>query len=411
MLVAGTHTIASGGVPEVVTQEAQDRFHTGRVLTIVGAHAVHDTYTAFLPPLLPRFIELFSLSTAQAGLLSVFMQMPSLLQPVIGHLADRYSLRALVIIAPAMAGLLMSLLGAAPGYAVLAFMLLLGGLVSAGLHAIGPVVVGRQSGRYLGRGMSLWMVGGELGRTVGPLVIVSAVGALGLANTRWLAVAGVLTSGLVYWRLRDLPPHVPLATTASGAARPAVPVGQVLRSMGPFLLPLAAILSARAMLSVSITTYLPTFLTEEGASLWLAGASLSILEGAGVMGALLGGSLSDRLGRRRVLVLAMTGAPLLLFGFLFAGGELRVPVLVVMGFVALSITPVIMALVQESYPENRALANGLYMALNFVIRSVAVIVLGVLADRLGMRTAFMLSGALALVGVPFIALLPRKRAA
>ena len=81
-----------------------EAFDTGQVLTIVGAHAVHDTYTGFLPPLLPLFIQNLALSRTEAGLLTVFNQGPSLLQPLIGHLADRASLRTLVILAPAIGG-------------------------------------------------------------------------------------------------------------------------------------------------------------------------------------------------------------------------------------------------------------------------------------------------------------------
>ena len=69
------------------------------------------------PPLLPVLIEKFSLSNAQAGLLNVFLQWPSLLQPFIGYLADRRNLRILVVAAPAIAGVCMSLLGVAPSYA------------------------------------------------------------------------------------------------------------------------------------------------------------------------------------------------------------------------------------------------------------------------------------------------------
>ena len=60
-------------------------------------------------------------------------------------------------------------------------------------------------------------------------------------------------------------------------------------------------------------------------------------------------------------------APVLMLLFLAAitfsrlDGLALAPLLLLMGFVALSVTPVIMALVQESAPENRALANGIYM--------------------------------------------------
>ena len=56
------------------------------VATIAAGHAVHDTFTAFLPPLLPVLINNFLLSKTEAGLLSVFMQAPSLLQQFCGVL-------------------------------------------------------------------------------------------------------------------------------------------------------------------------------------------------------------------------------------------------------------------------------------------------------------------------------------
>jgi FSR family fosmidomycin resistance protein-like MFS transporter len=67
-----------------------------------------------------------------------------------------------------------------------------------------------------------------------------------------------------------------------------------------------------------------------------------------------------------------------------------------------------MALVQESYPENRAMANGLYMALSFVIRSGAVVALGAVGDLAGLRTAFAVSAIVPLLGLPLLLLLPRR---
>ena len=92
------------------TEPDSTEFQTGRVTTIAGGHAVHDTFTAFLPPLLPRFIENLSLSNTAAGALSAFLQLPSLLQPAIGHIADRRALRRIVVSAPAVTATAMSLL-------------------------------------------------------------------------------------------------------------------------------------------------------------------------------------------------------------------------------------------------------------------------------------------------------------
>ncbi len=387
--------------PAAPAAEAE-QFQMGHVLTVSAGHAMHDTYTAFLPSLLPVFIANLSLSNTEAGLLTVFMQGPSLLQPFIGHLADRVSLRTLFILAPAVTAAMMSLLGVASGYGALALFLVVVGLSSASLHAVGPVIAGNLSGRSLGRGMGFWMVGGELGRTLGPIVIVSAIRLLTLRGTPWLMVAGLLASALLYVRLRGVPERPPDAGQV-------LPWRQALRGMGPLLAPLTGIIVTRAFMVSALTTYLPTFLSEEGADLWLAGASLSVLEAAGVVGALLGGSISDRLGRRLILFASMLTTPLLMFVFLAVNGWAQFPLLLMLGFTALSVTPVVMALVQESYPENRALANGIYMSLSFVLRSGVVVVLGALGDLFGLRLAFTASAVIPLLGLPLIFLLPGKR--
>jgi FSR family fosmidomycin resistance protein-like MFS transporter len=379
-----------------------ERCQTGRVLTISAGHAVHDMYAAFLPPLLPLFIANFSLSTTEAGLLTVFMQGPSLFQPFIGYLADRVSLRTFFILAPAVTAMMMSLLGVAPGYTVLALFLVVVGLSSASLHAVGPVIAGNLSGRNLGRGMGLWMVGGELGRTLGPIVIVSVIRLLTLKGTPWLMLAGLLTSATLCALLQNVPGRP--QNVGQG-----LPWRHALWVMRPLLVPLVGIIVAGSFMASALTTYLPTFLSEEGADLWLAGAALSILEAAGVVGALLGGSISDWLGRRWVLFISMLAAPLLMSVFLALRSWLQFLPLLMLGFTALSSTPVVMALVQESFPKNRALANGVYMSLSFVLRSGAVVVLGAMGDLFGLRVAFSASAVISLLGLPLILLLPEKR--
>ena len=381
-----------------VPGEAAD-FETGRVLTISAAHGVHDTYTAFLPSLLPVFINNLALSNTRAGLLTVFLQAPSLLQPFIGHLADQLSLRYLVIFAPAVTATMMSLLGIAPRYAALAFLLILAGVSSAALHSVGPVMAGRLSGESLGRGMGFWMVGGELGRTLGPIVIVSALQILTPEGTPWLMLAGLLMSGFLFVMLRDVAGRPPDAAEA-------LPWREAMHALRPLLGPLVGIVIARSFMVSALTTYLPTFLSEEGTGLFLAGASLSILQGAGVVGALVGGTLSDHLGRRAVLFISMLATPVLMFVFLAVNGWLHVVLLLLLGVSALSVGPVIMALVQESVPENRALVNGIYMALSFVLRSGVIVVIGVIGDWLSLRSAFAVSAIVALVGLPLILLLP-----
>jgi FSR family fosmidomycin resistance protein-like MFS transporter len=387
--------------PVADTPVLADTFHTAGVATISAGHAVHDTFTGFLNPLLPTFIENLAMSNAQAGLLTVFMQWPSLFQPFLGHLADRVSLRPFFIMAPMVTAVAMSLIGVAPTYAVLAMMLMVAGISSASLHAAGPAVIGHLSGKKLGRGMGFWMVGGELGRTLGPLTVVTTVQLVGLKGTPWLMVVGPITSLLLYLQLRNVSDVI--STPAQQ-----IPLHRLLRGMGYLVLPLSGVVLARAFLAGGLSTYLPILITQQGGSLWLAGASLTLFEAAGVVGAFAGGTLSDRFGRRRVLFLTMLVASVFIFLFLNASGWLQFPLLLVLGFSVLSTMPIFMAIMQESYPENRALATGVFLALSFILRSGAVVLLGAVADGYGMRTAFVIGGIVSVAALPLIFLLPQR---
>lgn len=384
------------------TEAFKDRFQTGRVITISAGHALHDTYTTFLPPLLPAFIEKFLLSKTEAGILYMFLQIPSVFQPVMGHLADRMNLRWFVILGPALSAIAMSLLGVATGYGALAALLLIAGFSAAAFHSVAPVMAGTLSGRSLGRGMGFWMLGGELGRTLGPIVAVSAVGVVTLEGLPWLSIGGVATSLVLY-------AYIGKAPVRPRRIGPGLPWKSALRMMRPVMLPLTGIIAVRAFMLSALITYLPTYMTEGGSGLWLAGASLSLYEAAGVAGAFCGGWISDKAGRKIVLLVSMVAAPLFLLLFLASGGWLRFPLLLLLGFSALSIAPVIMALVQESFPDNRAFANGIYMFLSFGIRSVTVVGMGAFGDLWGLATAFTISAVVMLAGIPLVMALPDGR--
>ncbi len=380
----------------------REDFQANGVALLSSAHAVHDTYTAFLPALLPVLIQKFSLTNTAAGLLSVFIQFPSLLQPVIGNIADRKNLKIFIILAPTITGSAMSLLGIAPSYGFLAFLLVVAGLSSATFHAVGPVLSSSLSGKRLGKGMSFWMVGGELGRSLGPIITVTAIGYLTLDRFPWLLMAGVMTS-LFLSRKLDTITTLPKTTIHNSHWKTA------LKKMRPVLLPIAFITFARSLILASMTTFLPTFLTFQGSSLWMAGASLTILEVAGMIGAFFSGALSDKIGRRRLLVVSYAVTPILTFIFISATGLMQIPLLILLGVFVISVVPVIMAVVLENAPENRSLVNGFYMAMSFILTSLAVVLVGFLSDILDLRYTFMISAGLLPLGLPFIFMLPKSK--
>jgi FSR family fosmidomycin resistance protein-like MFS transporter len=174
------------------------------------------------------------------------------------------------------------------------------------------------------------------------------------------------------------------------------------------MFPVVGIVVVRSFMAAALSTYLPLFLKSEGSTLWFAGAALAIFEAAGMAGSLTAGSLSDRIGRRKVLAAAMAVATPLMAAFLLTSGSARLPLLVALGFSSLAIMPVMMALVSERYPENRALANGIYLGLSFLANSAATLVLGILADAFSLRIAFTVSTLLPLFGLPLVGLLPAR---
>lgn len=385
------------------TAPAEQPFQVDQVMTVAGGHFAHDSFSAFLPPLLPLIQERLATGYAGAGSLVILTQLPSLLNPFIGYLADRVSLRYFIILAPGVTGTLMSLMGLMSNYYMFAILLFAAGLSMAAFHAPAPAMVGRLAGRRVGTGMSIFMASGELGRTVGPVVAVAAVGWWGLEGIWRMAVVSWLVSLILYWRLHTVSAR-PTGNRQSDMRSIAPQLRSVFGALGGMMIP-------QMFMVVAITTYLPTFMTDAlGASLWLGAASLTILEGAGVVGALTTGTLSDRVGRRRILLILLSLAPIFLILFLFTTGWVSVVILIALGLTAISQTPVKLAIVQDNFPENRAVANGIFMAMNFVIRALAIAVVGTLADQFGLYNAFFWSALLGFLSIPAVFWLPTKDA-
>jgi FSR family fosmidomycin resistance protein-like MFS transporter len=243
--------------------------------------------------------------------------------------------------------------------------------------------------------MGFWMVGGETGRTLGPLVVVSALAVMSIKSMAFLSLAAIATSMFLYFRLRD----VPLRTRGDGEQ---IPWRTAVRAMRGTMLLLGALVSLRSLMVMATTIFLPLYLTEQGASLWVAGAALSIVEAAGIAGAFAGGWISDHVGRRAVMIFGQVVAPISLIAFLAVDGWAQAAILPIIGFSLLAVPPVLMAVVQERFPQTRALANGVYLSMNFVIRSIAAIVYGVFGDAFGLTTSMYVAAAAMFIGLPLV---------
>ncbi len=379
----------------------RDTFQTDQVIIISSGHLIHDIFTSFLSPLLPLIIQNLGLSLTLAGTLASFLQLPSLINPLLGLLADRGSLRWLVILAPSVTAATMSLIGIAPGYIALSILILVAGTSTAVWHTSTPAMIARVSGRQVGRGMSFFMLGGSLAYTIGPLLAVAAVSWWGLEGIGRLVPLALASSALLYWRTRNVIITRPVAQ-ANGSLLDSM------RELTRVFLPITGIVLAQGFMLAALATFLPTLMSSEGASLLVAGGALSLYEMAGAVGSLTSGTISDWLGRRRVLALASLASPALTLLFLTTRGWAAMLTLVAVGFTALSTTPVMMALVQEYSRDHPATANGLYFALNFVSKSLIIILVGWVADQIGLRATYQWCALIGFVGLPFVWLLPKR---
>ena len=389
------------GMTDFKPQSKDERFQTGSVVLISICHFIHDIYSSFLAPLLPYIIEKFGLSLTQAGLLNTAMQLPALMNPYFGKLADRMSFRYFIIFAPMFTAVPMSLLGLAPNYGVLLLLLFLTGVSVSLFHVPAPVMVYHVSGVKTGRGMSFYMTGGELARTVGPVAIIAAVSVLGFDGYFPVMIVGILASAVMFVKLKDMP-TVP--------RRHEIPsIRTTCREMKPLLIPLSGIVIVRGFMHGCLATFLPLFILGQTNDVWLAGISLSLYEAAGVAGILTIGPLSDRFGRETLLLLSLLLAPTSLLFFVFSSGWIRFPLLVVTGFFLLSTTPVMLAMIQEYSREGSSSANGVFMMISFLARSAIVVLIGFVADHLGLEQTYLLCAVVGFLGIPFVFKLPGRR--
>ena len=371
------------------------KFQTGKVITISFGHLVHDTYSAFLAPMLPLLIAKLGISLSMAGLLDVTRKIPSLFNPFIGLLADKICVRYFVILTPAITAVSMSLLGLAPTYTVLFILLFISGISSTLFHVPSPVMVKNFSADKTGTGMSYFMFGGELARTLGPLIITAALAYWGLEGSFRVMPVGILASIILYFKLKNVQMIHHNGEKKDNAADTA-------KQLIPFFIAVAGFQFFRAGMKSALTLYLPTYLTDKGESLWLAGISLSILQFAGAAGTFATGYIADKISPRTTLLIIAVSTPLFMWFFIGAGEFTKLPLLIILGFLIFASGPVILALVQDTNTQRPAFVNGIYMTINFMLSSLMVLAVGILGDNIGLDRTMEIFAILAFFSVPFV---------
>ncbi len=382
-----------------------NKFQTSNVLLVSASHMLHDIYSSFLAPLRPLLIEKFGITLAMASLWDLIMRIPWLLNPFIGMIAEKTAARYFIIITPAITAVSMSLLGVAPSFTIVSVLLFVMGVSSAVFHVPSPVMIKRLSGNYTGRGMSFFMFGGEMARTLGPLIITAAVTYWGLEGTWKLIPFGLIASFILFLKLRN----IKISDSFKKGETEKPQYLKTIKKYLPFFMILVGITLFRAIMKSGLTAFLPTyFYTEKGETLWFANSALAVFQLAGAVGTILSGSISDKLGRKTTLLIISVLSPIMMFLFVSSTGWVSFVFLVLLGFFVFSPGPVLMALVQDTSKSLPVFMNSIYMTLNFLASATAVLFAGLLGDWLGLETTYLISSLLALGAIPFVLMLKKQ---
>jgi MFS transporter, FSR family, fosmidomycin resistance protein len=380
------------------------QFKTFNVILISSAHLLHDVYTSFLSPILPLLIVKFNMSLLLSGLLSVIQRIPSLFNPFIGILAEKVRVKYFVIFAPAITTIAMGFIGVAPRYTILAILIFISGISSTLFHVPAPVMIKKLSGNRIGKGMSFYMFGGELARTIGPLIIVAAVEIWGLKGTLRLIPFGIIATVILWFKLRHI-------TVSSEIKDEGIKFNYLalLKQFKPVFLSLAGISFFRSAMKSSLTLYLPVYITAQGSELWIAGVSLAALQLTGALGTFYSGTISDIIGRRTTLVIVSVVSPLLMIIFLHTTGIYSFLLLILMGFFLVAPQSVMLAVIHDLKTDHLSFVNGVYMMINFMISSIMTMVVGGLSDKIGLDKTFTLAAFFAFPAIIFSLLIPSKK--
>lgn len=374
------------------------------LLTI--SHLVTDLSQGALPVLLPFLQTAFQLTYTQIGIIVLMQNLTSsVIQPLFGLITDRISLPWLIPASVLIAGFGLAITGYSINYYVLLLTVVIGGLGVASFHPQASKSAHQLSSvATKGRSMGIFSVGGNAGMAFGSIfmsLLLSLPGAL--TNTIYFLLPAGLLSIILYLNLPVISPRIQLAATSAEKQNKAA--SQPLNYL--FLGALLMYIFIRSSIHTGLTTYLPVYyINYLNGSPVFASYLISFFLLAGVFGTFIGGVLSDRIGRKAVIMLSMALSLPLLVLLPYTSGAVTVVLLTLIGLILISSYATTVVLAQEMMPGYVGLASGLTIGFSIGLGGVGATVLGWIADHFGMPSVFTALSLLPVAGLLCIHQLP-----
>lgn len=378
-------------------------FRKYQTILLGAGHMINDSYNGFLAPLLPFLMQKYGLSLAlTAALATISTTSASLIQPLQGLIADKFTHRYFVALGPFLTATFMGFVGIAPGYSFLVIFLILSGIGTSLFHPQAATMVKQTSGDKAGLGMSIFVTGGTIGAALGPVMILLTIQYLGLEYSLVTTIPGLLIAYLLF----RYAPNI-----ENGKNQTADPELKSNRNGSQvfYLSLLTGIAILRAVAISSLHIFSPLYLIQVNFTKETAGLSAVVWGISLGIGSFLGGIFSDWIGRKRTIFLSLISSVPFIAGFLFFPGVIKFAFLGLVGFTLGSSLPVSIVMAQELAPNHTSTAASLMMGFCWGIAGFILTPLGALGDSIGLETVLWGIALLPFVTVLLLIPIPRTQ--
>jgi len=413
-------TTLAAETPAPTPQPGQAAFREAWFITI--GHALTHWYPATFYLLLPLIGNELGLTFSQIGLIMTCQYIAGAVANVPGGvLVDTVGRKGLLMgVSLFWVGFPYLLMSFTHSYLMLLGCVALVGVGNSLWHPTAIPTLARRFPDRKGLVLSLHGMGGNAGDAVAPLV----VGAL-LATLSWrqVVVLNVIPGLVVSLLLLVFLGTLRLGSKNGGAQGAASRVDdQPGQSLAEYARGLRALFSNRSLVLLStsgafrsmtqnaLLTFLPLFLARElNYSPLYVGGAMFALQIAGLVASPVAGHLSDRMGRRSVMMTSMAMTAVVLVFMALAGKSTAfVYFIAVLGFFLYAIRPVIQAWLLEVTPKNMGGSSiGVLFGAQSLGAAIAPLLGGLIADRWGLSATFyFLAGTIVCANL-FVLLMPK----
>ncbi len=384
---------------------------------ITLGHALTHWYPATFYLLLPIIGNELGLSFSQIGLIMTCQYIAGAVANVPGGvLVDTVGRKGLLMaVSLFWVGFPYLLMGFTHSYLMLLGCVAMVGVGNSLWHPTAIPTLARRFPQRKGLVLSLHGMGGNAGDAIAPLVVGALLAVLSWRQVVVLNVLPGLVMSLlllVFLGTLRLGGKKAAATDDDGPGQSLADYARGLRGLfrNRSLVLLSTSGAFRSMTQNALLTFLPLFMARElGFSPLLLGGAMFALQAAGLAAAPVAGHLSDKWGRRSVLMSSMAMTAVVLVFMALAGRSVAFVFLIaVLGFFLYAIRPVIQAWTLEATPRNMGGSSiGILFGAQSLGASVSPLLGGVIADRWGLSATFYFLAATIVCANLLLLLMPR----